>query len=138
MVIFHRSKCFDNKIVLIFFSLNEKTCFGHSGRHFSCANPEGGPGVWTPPPLKSHKKYRVPGSPEKSQSYQNDVGPFNVGPSSARQENVSWQADDGMILVVFGSTKKKCQGWNPSEKTFWIRTCFLCTHNIGICTEVRK
>ena len=37
-----------------------------------------------------------------------------------------WQADDGPILVVFGSThqlKKSCQSWIPSEKAVWIRAC---------------
>ena len=41
-----------------------------------------------------------------------------------------WRADDGQILVLFGSThphkkkkkkKKRSQSWTSSEKTFWIR-----------------
>ena len=57
---------------------------------------------------------------------------FNVGPPSSRQRNVilmafRWRADDGPLLVVFGSfllsstIKTKRQSWTPSDKSFWIR-----------------
>ena len=40
-----------------------------------------------------------------------------------------WWADDCPLIVVLGSslpsstTKKRCQSWTPSDKTFWIRAC---------------
>ena len=53
----------------------------------------------------------------------------NVGPSSTHQGKAisvafPLQADDGQILVVFGSStakkKQKRQDWTLSNKTFWI------------------
>ena len=43
-----------------------------------------------------------------------------------------WRADDGPLLVVFGSSllstkKKRCQSWTPSDKSFWIRAWSLTT-----------
>ena len=49
---------------------------------------------------------------------------FNVGPSSARHRNAikmafRWRADDGPLLVLFGSSlPSSCQNWTPSGKTF--------------------
>ena len=39
-----------------------------------------------------------------------------------------WRADGGPLIVVLGSslpssTKKRCESWTPSDKTFWIRAC---------------
>ena len=40
-----------------------------------------------------------------------------------------WQADDGLLIVVFGSflpslaKKTRSQSWTPSDKTFWIPAC---------------
>ena len=37
-----------------------------------------------------------------------------------------WRADDGLLILVFGSsTKKRCQIWTPSSKTFRIRACLV-------------
>ena len=45
-----------------------------------------------------------------------------------------WRGDDGRFwwymdpLVPHQQKKKKkkrCQSWTPSDKTFWIRACFL-------------
>ena len=34
-----------------------------------------------------------------------------------------WRADDDTLIVVSPhQTKKHCQSWTPSDKTFWIRT----------------
>ena len=46
---------------------------------------------------------------------------YYVGLSSARQRNAilmafRWRADDGPILVVFGTTHKLKKSWTPSEK----------------------
>ena len=81
-----------------------------------------------PDPLKNHKATKPS---------------FNVGPSLACQRNAiqmafRWQADDGPLLVLFGSSlpsyppppppQKKTttknnprQSWTPSSKIFWIR-----------------
>ena len=47
-------------------------------------------------------------------------------------ETFRWRAGDGPLIVVLGSslpsstknkTKKRCQSWTPSDKTFWIHAC---------------
>ena len=105
------------------------------------------------------------GPPEKSQNigFLSNTGPdrlinhkatklaFKDGPSSACQLNAiqmafRWLANDGQLLVGFGSSPppqkkkknrkqiknkikkqkrktKRCQSWTPSGKTFWIRAC---------------
>ena len=93
----------------------------------------GGQGVWIPP--EKSLNYRVSlqywsGSPENHKATKPAV---NVGPSSTHQQNAihmafRWRADDGPLIVIFGSslqspTKKSCQSWTPSGKTFWICTC---------------
>ena len=72
----------------------------------------GGAGVQTPPPpLKNHKKYRVSlqywsESHEKSQSYQASTQCWAIisRPAERHLNGVLLGADDGPILVVFGST----------------------------------
>ena len=60
--------------------------------------------------LKNHKnlvcRQYWSGSPKNHKATKPE---FNVGPSSARQRNAiqmafRWQADDGLLLVVFGSS----------------------------------
>ena len=81
-----------------------------------------------PPPLKNHKNigFLSNTGPElqKWQSYQ---ARFNVGSSSARQWNAiemafRWGADDGPLIVLFGSSDQKnkntLHSWTPSGKTF--------------------
>ena len=73
--------------------------------HHSCADPEGGQGVRILPPEKS-QKYRISyhnwsGSPQKSQSYQAGIQCWAITGTPAKR--VRWRADDGLILVVFGS-----------------------------------
>ena len=51
-----------------------------------------------------------------------------------------WQADDSPHIVVFlifdpsspHQTKKKCQSWTPSDKTFWIRAWSLSTFKLPL------
>ena len=105
----------------------------------------GGGGTGGSEPPEKSQKYLVSkqywsGSSEKSQSCQASIQCWAIicmGPSSARQRNsismaFCWWADDGPLLVVFGSslpssstknTQKCCQSWTPSYKTFWIRAC---------------
>ena len=79
--------------------------------YISCADPKGvGTGVPDPPPWKI-TKYRVSqqywsGSPEKSKSYQASVQCWAIigTPAKRNLNGVSLAADDGPILVVFGST----------------------------------
>ena len=96
----------------------------------------GGRGSWPPLPLKNHKnlEFLCNTGPDPLKNHKATKPEFNVGPSSARQRNAilmafRWGADDGPLLVVFGSSlpssKKCCQSWTPSDKTFWICTCTL-------------
>ena len=77
----------------------------------------GGAGGPDPPPrLKNHKNigFLSNTGPDPLQNHKATKPAFNVGPSSARQRNaiemaVRSRADDGPLLVVFGSplsTKK--------------------------------
>ena len=34
-----------------------------------------------------------------------------------------WRADDGPLIVLFGSSLSLSKKWTPSEKTFWVRAC---------------
>ena len=79
----------------------------------SCADPEGGPGVRTPPPLKNHKNigFLSNSDPDPLKNYKATEPAFNVGPSSARQRNAilmafCWRADNSPLIVVhvFGSS----------------------------------
>ena len=68
-------------------------------------------------------------SPWKSQSYQASIQCWAIigTPAKRRLMAFRWWTDDGPLIVVFGSslpssiTKKRCQSWTPSDKTFWIR-----------------
>ena len=79
------------------------------------------------PPLKNHKNigFLSNTGPDLLKNHKATKPAFNVWPSSARQRMAfRWRADDGPLLVVFGSPhlkkqqqkKKRCQSWNPSEK----------------------
>ena len=64
-----------------------------------------------PPPLKKHKKYRASKQywsrfPEKSQSYQASIQCWAIIGTPAKRLLMAfpWRADDGPILVVFGSS----------------------------------
>ena len=85
----------------------------------SCADPEVGTGgSGPPPPLKNHKNigFLSNTDPSPLKNHKATKPTFNVGPSSARQRNAiemafrwramafRWRANDGPILVVFGST----------------------------------
>ena len=71
-------------------------------------------------------------APELSQKYNFFVEilvriPWNTKPTF---NAFRWRADNGPPLLVFWSslplsTKKQCQSWIPSDKTFWIRTWAL-------------
>ena len=65
----------------------------------------GGEGVRTPP-LKSHKNlgFLSNTGPDPLKNHKVTKPEFNAGPSWARQRN---RADDGLLLVVFGSNLKK-------------------------------
>ena len=84
-----------------------------------CGSRGGEGGSGPPPPLKNHKNIGCLSNsgPDLLKNYEATEPAFNVGPSSARQQNIilmafCWQADDGPLIVVFGSsqhssTKKK-------------------------------
>ena len=82
---------------------------GSYGPLCSCADPEWGGG--SPDPAEKSQKYSV-SQQNWSGSHENHKTTkpaFNVGPSSARQRNAikmafRWQADDGPLIVVFGSS----------------------------------
>ena len=84
-----------------------------------------------PPPLKNHTNigFFSNTGPDPLNNHKATKPAFNDGPSLARQRNAiemafRWWADDGPLLVVFGSPylkkTKHCQSWLPSEKTYWI------------------
>ena len=70
----------------------------------TCADPERGTGgPHPPPPPKNHK---INTGSDLLKNHKATKPAFNVGPSAARQRNAIYRlrADDGPILVVFGST----------------------------------
>ena len=105
-----------------------------------------------PPPLKKHKNIVLsnngpPPPPPKNHIATNLV--FNVGQKLTRQQNdiemaFCWRADDGPLIVVFGSylpssTKKRSQSRSPSDKTSWIRACnLLFLKSCFLFTETNK
>ena len=76
----------------------------------SCTEPEkGGQGVRTP--LKNHKNigFLSNTGPDPLKNHKATKPVFNVGPPSAHQRNTiemafRWQANDGPLIVVFGSS----------------------------------
>ena len=91
----------------------------------SCADPEGGGGTGGPDPPEKSQKYRVSyqyrsGSPENHKAAKSA---YNGGPLSARQRYAiemafRWRADDGPLMLVFGSslplsTKKNVKKLDP-------------------------
>ena len=100
----------------------------------TCADPEGGQGIRTPP-LKNHKFIGFPRNPgldprkitklPSQHSMWAIIGP----PANAISMAFCWQADKCPLLVVFGASlplKKKLkpyQSWTPTDRTFWIRAC---------------
>ena len=107
----------------------------------------GGQGVLTPqpppPPLKNHKNIEFLSNtvPDPLKNHKATKPAFNVGPSSASQQNTikmvfRWWADDGPYIVTFGSSipsSKKQQQKNiikfgqpltknsGSVHVFWLR-----------------
>ena len=57
--------------------------------HNTCADPEGGQVVQTPPPMKNHKNigFLSKFGPDPMKNHQATKPAFNVGLSSARQQN---------------------------------------------------
>ena len=55
----------------------------------TCADPEGGQGVRTPPPLKNHKHigFLSNTGPDRLKNHKATKPAFNIGPTSARQRN---------------------------------------------------
>ena len=52
-----------------------------------------------------------------------------------------WLADDGPLVVVFESsltpsTKKKLSSWTPTDKTFWIHSCWLLHETFILPTNI--
>ena len=88
-----------------------------------------------PPPMKKHKYigFLSNSGPDPLKNHKATKPAFNVAPSTARQRKMAfrWRADDGPLIVAFGSTlphqvitiKKRYQSWTPSDKSFWIRAC---------------
>ena len=99
-------------------------------------------GSGPPPPLKNHKNIGSLSNsgPDTLINHKATKPAFNVGSSWARQQNAikmgfRWRADDDPNVVVFGSyffsSKKRCQSWTPSDKTFWI--CAWDLHSLLNC-----
>ena len=84
----------------------------HLFLHRSCADPEGGgKGARGPdPPLKNHKNIGFSSNtgpdPMKNHSYQSSIQCLaTIGPPAIRRLNgVSLLADDGLLIVVVGSS----------------------------------
>ena len=70
----------------------------------------GGQGVRTPPPLKNHKTtgFLSNTCPDPLKNHKDTEPSFNVGTSSAHQRK--WRADDGPLLVLFGSSLSSSKG----------------------------
>ena len=93
--------------------------------HLTCQDPEGEGtgGQLSPPhplPLKDHKAigFLIRTAPNPMNDHKAIKPKFNVWPSWARLRNAikmafHWRADDGQILVVFGSSLRS------STKTFF-------------------
>ena len=72
----------------------------------------GSRGVRTPHPPSTHtplKNHKNIGFPSNTENHEATKPAFNVGPSSARQQNAikmafRWRADDGPLIVAFGSS----------------------------------
>ena len=98
-------------------------CFLSKSKSVPCADPEGLGGPH-PPLSNNHKNigFLSNTGSDHMKNHKATKPAFNVGPSLARQRNAiemvfRWRADDGPILVVFGSThqlKKRCQSWTAS------------------------
>ena len=76
------------------------------------------------------KQYRS-GSPEKSQSCRASIqSSAIIGPSAKSHLAISmafrWRADNGPLLVVFGSSLPVVRVGPPSDKHFWILACISC------------
>ena len=76
-----------------------------------CGSRGGTGGLDPPPPLKKHKNtgFLSNTGPDPLKNHKAAKPAFNVGPSSTRQRNAismafSWRADDGPLLVLFGSS----------------------------------
>ena len=72
-----------------------------------CADPEGGPGFRTPPPLKNHNNigFLSNSGPDPLKHYEATEPAFKVGPSSACKRNailmaLRWRANDDPLIVV--------------------------------------
>ena len=106
---------------------------------YMTASMRGSKGGWAggpdPPPLKNYKNigFLSNSGPDPLKNHNAPEPAFNVGPSSVCQRNnhlrgISLRADDGPLIVVFGSShpssttlKKEHLSWAPSDKIFWIR-----------------
>ena len=100
----------------------------------------GGKGLRAPA-LKNHKNigFLCNTGPDPLKNHKATNPAFNVEPPSACQGNaismaLHWQADDGPIKAISGSSippsakKKGYQIRTPSDKTFWISKCH-CYHS---------
>ena len=98
-------------VVILMMSLNTDTStYNVMTMHLAWADPEGG-GQGSGPPLKNHKNIgfhsnTVPDSLKKSQSYQASIQCWaTIAPPAKRYLMVfCWWADDGPLLVLFGSS----------------------------------
>ena len=79
--------------------------FSHSEcNRIACADPEGWGDKGSGPPLKNIGFLSNTG-PDPLKNHKATEPEFNVGPSSARQGNdICWRANDGQLIVVFGSS----------------------------------
>ena len=100
-------------------------------------------GTWgpEPPPSQKSQKYRVSwqywsGSPEKSQSYQATIQCWAImgSPAKCHLNGVSlgWPIKVAFCAIWILSllTKKRCQSWTSSGKTFLVSTCFWCSKEL--------
>ena len=103
---------------------------------FSMRGSRGGQGIRTsPPPWKITKIYGFR-NPWKSQSYQASIQCWTIISAQAKRHLMAfrWWADDGPLIVVFGSSlpsstikKNVVNAGPPLTKLFWIRAWSCCS-----------
>ena len=84
---------------------HDKIVYLNKCRHspVPCTDPEGGQGVWTPPPpLKNHKNIEFLSNtgPDPLQISKTTKPAFNVGSSSARQRNAILRRFAGGLMMA--------------------------------------
>ena len=95
-------------IAPMFYKSAENDLISRIFRSQPCADPEGGQGVRTPPPLKNHKNigFLSNSGPDPPKNHEATEPAFNVKPLSERQQNaiymaLRWRADRARLYWYF-------------------------------------